>query len=129
MLVVERVAESVLLEIVWRKVGGQQQSHLQYEHKLPNSELCRTHSSTREIQQQIKRCNAPNDHIHVHRYVGDSYLWRLDELVEDADDEYAEAVDDELTGRNAVDVERLEVALQQPLGVLDIDVGARIVAT
>ena len=63
--------------------------------------------------------------------MGDSYmyLWRLDELVEDADDEDAEAVDDELTGRNAVDVERLEVALQQPLGVLDVDVGARIVAT
>ena len=66
---------------------------------------------------------------HVHRYMGDSYLWRLDELVEDADDEDAEAVDDELTGRNAVDVERLEVALQQPLGVLHVDVGARIVTT
>ena len=61
--------------------------------------------------------------------MGDSYLWRLDELVEDADDEDAEAIDDELTGRNAVDVERFEVALEQPLGVLHVDVGARIVPT
>ena len=65
-----------------------------------------------------------NSVIFVH-----TYLWGADTLGQYPNSEDTESVNDKLAWRDAVDVEGFEVSLQQPLGVLDVDVGTRVVAT
>ena len=59
----------------------------------------------------------------------ESDLRCINALSQHSNDEHSEAVDDKLTRGNLVDVNSLEFALKQPLRVLDVDVGSRVVAT
>ena len=58
-----------------------------------------------------------------------TYLWGANALGQYPNSENTESVDHKLAWRDAVDVEGFEVSLQQPLGVLDVDIGARVVAS
>ena len=50
-------------------------------------------------------------------------------LVEESDDENAEAVDDEVAGADAVDVHRFQVTATRPLGVFYIQVRLAVVSS
>ena len=57
------------------------------------------------------------------------HLRHVDSLVKQADDETTELVDDKLTRTDAVDVGGLQLATAQPLRILHVYVGLRIVSS